>query len=215
MWVVSPALRNILHPTCLYNSLSTSSSWSLITLSLYPPLGRKNTPSLSSLSHWNQPGRRPLQSSMISLDSEHQRSTSLRWDQASVNPVSSQDFMLVKLNHKPALLCDNIGAQYVKLCYHPPLLIFTEGEINSRESSCKLFLLFVIANMTSGKIEKNQEKDAVRLWFNSKTAPPSCLYSQHALHSNEKKCLMGIQHCMASTSFPQRELSRQLQPCFG
>lgn len=55
MWAVSPALWNILHPTCLYNSLSTSSSWSLITLSLYHPLGRKNTPfslsvSLSSLS---------------------------------------------------------------------------------------------------------------------------------------------------------------------
>lgn len=33
MWAASTALWNILHPTCLYNSLSSSSSWSLITLS--------------------------------------------------------------------------------------------------------------------------------------------------------------------------------------
>lgn len=50
VWAASPVLWNILHPTCLYNSLSTSSSWSLITLSLYPPLGKKNTPPLLSLS---------------------------------------------------------------------------------------------------------------------------------------------------------------------
>lgn len=90
-WAASPALWNILHPTCLYNSLSTSSSWSLITLSLYPPLGREKH--LFPLPHWNLPDGPPLWSSMILIHSEHQRSASDC--SKAADPTSTDDFKLV------------------------------------------------------------------------------------------------------------------------
>lgn len=108
-------------------------------------------PLLSSLSHWNQPGGRPLQSSMISLHSEHQRSASLRWDQAAANPISAEDFMLVKIESQTCTTGDNIGAEKSNLVIIP-FYWYLQQWIQSRESGCKPSTCFSLLHILNRKL---------------------------------------------------------------
>lgn len=145
MWAASPALWNILHPTCLYNSLSTSSSWSLITLSLYPPLGRKNTPSLLSLSSLSL-------SLSLSLKSARQAPSAIEHDFVTLG-ASKEHIAAMRSGCSKSHLYWRFyvgknwiinlrhlwqhGSSNVKSCYHPALRIFTEGEDSIRGKRMK------------------------------------------------------------------------------
>lgn len=145
MWAASPALWNILHPTCLYNSLSTSSSWSLITLSLYPPLRRKSTPPLLSLS-LKSAGRAPsaIEHDFVTLGASKERITPMR------SGCSKSHLCWRFYVGKNWITNLHYWWQHrsweVKSCYHPVLLIF--AGVNSIEGKWlqTVYLLFITAH---------------------------------------------------------------------
>lgn len=121
-WAVSPSLWNILHPTCLHNSLSTSSSWSLITLS--STRKEKHPFSLSLSFEISQTGA--LCNRAWFRYTHHQRSASLPMRSGCSKNLQWRINVGKNWIINPATLCDNAGARVVKPCYHPPLLMFTE-----------------------------------------------------------------------------------------
>lgn len=137
---------------------------------------------------------------MISLHCQHQRSTSFQRDRPALNCISKWRFYVGKnwiINLDYLWQHRNPN---VKPFYRSPLLIFTERE-NSTFSSCFFFFCYCRYQTRNLYTEMKKEKDKAMLWFNSKkNAPLSSLCSQHILHSNEKKCLMGLLYSMASES---------------